>query len=105
MLDRECSVEEVFARIQLEPQLTILFIDQTQFCRDYAGLPWIRRNQIDVVEIDPEILDAFQIGKVPQFRFFLNGNETGCLVGTADFEAFERSRTDSFGNIKSIKKV
>jgi hypothetical protein len=102
-LPRSASLEDVFAHIETEPVTVVLFVDQTKLCSQYADFPWVR-NEAQVVEVDQEILDSFQIGKVPQYRFFLRGNEVASLVGTADFEQYSSLKRKVFGNAQNFPR-
>jgi len=80
----------------------VLFVDQTKQCGQYADFPWVR-DEAQVVEVDQEILDSFQVGKVPQFRFFLRGNEVASLIGTASYDEYSALRLKVFGNTQNFR--
>jgi thiol-disulfide isomerase/thioredoxin len=100
-LSRSASLAEVFNYLEEKPVAVVLFIDQTKFNQDYANFPWVK-NEAAVVEIDQEILDSLQIGKVPQFRFYIRGNEVLSLIGTVPFEEFSEAKQKVFGNVKAL---
>jgi hypothetical protein len=100
-LDRDASITEVFSHIETNPLAVILFVDQTKFNQDYSNFQWVR-SEAQTVEVDQEILESLQIGKVPQFRFYLEGNEVANLIGTVSFEEFSEIKNQVFGNVKSI---
>ena len=95
-LSRSASLEEVLSYLETSPKAVVLFIDQTKGCTDYAGFPWVQ-TESQVVGVDQEILEHFQIGKVPQFRFYIRGNEVAHLIGTAPSEEFVALRERVFG--------
>jgi hypothetical protein len=95
-LKRSASLEEVLAHLEKTPKEVVLFIDQTKGCKDYAAFPWVQAAS-EVVEVDQEILDHFQIGKVPQFRFYIRGNEVAHLIGTASNSEFMTLRNKMLG--------
>lgn len=99
-LTRSASLEEVLAYLEKSQKAVVLFIDQTKGCTDYAKFPWVPIES-EIVEVDQEILDHFQIGKVPQFRFYIRGNEVAHLVGTATNTEFTALRDKMFGTLRS----
>lgn len=102
-LEKTASLAEVFSFIETNSVATVLFVDQTKLCSTYCNFSWVA-EQAAVVEVDQEIVDTLQIGKVPQFRFFLNGNEVGAVIGTVEFTDFAEERDRVFGNLKSLKR-
>ncbi len=100
-LPRSASVTEVFAYVEQNAIAVVLFVDQTKFNQDYANFPWVG-SEAEIVDVDQEILESFQIGKVPQFRFYVRGNEVASLIGTASFEDFQEIKSKTIGNVKSL---
>lgn len=80
----------------------VLFVDQSDLCRQYVSMPWVQANS-NVVEIDQDILDTFQIGKVPQYRFYMKAQEVANIIGTASQEEFQEIRNKVFGNVEPIR--
>jgi len=93
----------LLALLETQTLAVVLFIDQDKFCRQYADHEWVKA-EAQVIEVDQEIIDHFQIGKVPQWRFFVKGSECfdACLVGTAAREEFQEHKNKIFGNLRSI---
>ena len=102
-LPRDATVTEVLAYIESKPIAVLLFVDQTKFNVDYASFPWVR-TEAAIVDVDQEILDTLQIGKVPQFRFFVEGTEITSLIGTVSFEEFSEVKTKVLGNVRPIRR-
>jgi hypothetical protein len=100
-LPRNASITEVFAYLENQPVVILLFVDQTKFNQDYSNFPWVR-SEAKVIDIDQEILDSLQIGKVPQFRFYLRGNEVLTLIGTVSHEEFQEAKQKVIGNVKAL---
>ena len=98
----EPSIEGVFEAINDNGVCTILFIDQTKLCQQYVSSSWIL-EEAEIVTVDQEILDIFQIGKVPQYRFFLQGSEVANLIGTVPRDQLLEMKQKIFGNIRSIR--
>lgn len=98
-LPRNATATEVLSYIESKPVSILLFVDQTKFNIDYANFPWVR-SEAAIVDVDSEILDTLQVGKVPQFRFFVNGTEVASLVGTISFEEFSDVKTKVLGKLK-----
>ena len=84
--------------LEAKQLLTILFVDQTDFCTLYHRQPWVEEEAV-VIEVDQEILDHFQIGKVPQFRFYVRGSEVSHLVGTVPREDIVKLKKQVFGDL------
>lgn len=101
-LKLDATLEEVFAHVETVPQSCILFVDQSVLCSQYSQTPWVG-DHTQVVQVDEEIVDNFQIGKVPQFRFYVQGSEVASLVGTASYEEFIEIKERIFGNSIGIK--
>lgn len=99
----DCNLNDVSNFLELNEIAVLLFIDQQKFCKQYAEYPWVKEEG-QVVEIDQEIVDHFQIGKVPQWRFYIKGSEVYHLVGTADREEFMEHRQKVFGNLRTFPK-
>jgi len=102
-LNKEASMEEVFAHIERNALTTILFVDQSLFCNQYTALNWVP-EEADIVEVDQEILESFQIGKVPQFRFYFQGSEVGHQIGTLTREQVQDFKKEIFKDVRSINK-
>ena len=103
-LDTSASVEEVFAYLDKKPVVVLCFVDQSTFITRYlSSMQWLT-TEVDLVEVDQEMLELFQIGKVPQFRFYLQGNEIASLIGTATREEFLEVKNKVLGNIEGIRK-
>jgi hypothetical protein len=81
----------------------LLFIDQQPFCKQYAEHWWVKEAG-HVIEVDTEIVEHFQLGKVPQWRFYLKANEVHHAVGTLTREEFMEQRNKIFGNLISFNK-
>jgi len=101
-LARDAPIEEVFDYIQSNPVAIILFVDQTKFCNEFSNYPWVR-SESAVVEIDQEILDSLQIGVVPQFRFYVHGNEVASIRGTCPYEEFQGTKSKVFANVEYLE--
>lgn len=100
-LARDAHIEEIFEFIESNPVSTILFVDQMKFCNEFSNFPWVKAESA-VVEIDQEILDYFQIGKVPQFRFYVQGSEVTSIVGTCSYEEFQDVKRKVMGNVATL---
>lgn len=90
-LRRESNILEVFQyieNVEENPTSVILFVDQSALCESYTKQAWLQQENVQVVEVDQEIIDTLQIGKVPQFRFYVAGTEVHDLIGTASYETF-----------------
>lgn len=94
-LMRNSDLDDLFARIETKLDLVVLYVDQTPFCLQYASQGWVA-EEASVVEIDQEIMDGMQIGKVPQFRFYRNGTETKQIIGTVGREEFLQIKRETF---------
>lgn len=101
-LSRTAHLDEVLAFLDASPYSVVLFIDQQKYCQQYAEYPWVA-EEAEVIEVDTEIVDHFQIGKVPQWRFYVRGSEVHHLIGTAPREEFVDNKTKVFGNLRSFK--
>jgi thiol-disulfide isomerase/thioredoxin len=99
-LSRNATAAEVLKYIETKPVAILLFVDQTKFNVDYSNFPWVKSEAV-IVDIDSEILDTLQIGKVPQFRFFVRGNEVASLVGTVSYEEYSELKTKVLGKTRS----
>lgn len=97
-LNRDSSLDDIFMALEQKQIMTVLFVDQTDFCKLYSDQMWVR-DEANVVEVDQEILDHFQIGKVPQFRFYVRGSEVSCLVGTVAREEILKTKKQVFGDL------
>jgi hypothetical protein len=100
-LSRDADLEEVLAFLDTNPFATLLFIDGQKFCTQYAEYPWVV-EEAEVIEVDQEIVEHFQIGKVPQWRFYVKGSEVHHLIGSAPREEFLENKNRVFGNLRSI---
>jgi hypothetical protein len=106
-LTRESGLDEVFAHVEHVPVTVVLYIDQSKICETFTKSAWVLNEHkvpIQVVEVDQEIVQTMQIGKVPQFRFYRDGNEVGSLVGTVEYGDYSELRERVFGNAVSIQK-
>ena len=103
-LTRDAHLEEVFAYVESNPVAIILFVDQMKFCNEFSNFHWVR-SEASIVEVDQEILDSFQIGTVPQFRFYVQGNEVASIRGTCSYEDFVGVKTKVMNNVAPISKV
>jgi hypothetical protein len=101
-LSRDAGLDEILAHLDLNPFTTLLFIDGQKFCQQYAEYPWVV-EEAEIVEVDQEIVEHFQIGKVPQWRFFIKGSEVHHVIGTGSREEFLENKQKVFGNLRSIK--
>lgn len=101
-LSRDSHLDDILAYLDAKPYAVVLFVDQQKFSQQYADYPWIEQEAV-VVEVDTEIVDHFQIGKVPQWRFYVKGSEVHHLVGTASREEYLENKNKVFGNLRSIK--
>lgn len=101
-LPRDATVTEVMTYIESKPFTVLLFVDQTKFNSDYASFQWVR-NEAAIVDVDQEILDTLQIGKVPQFRFFVEGAEVASLIGTVSYDEFAEVKNQVVGNVSPIR--
>ncbi len=94
---RDADLEELFGLLETRKMVTFLFVDQTDFCQKYAAQAWVA-DEANIIDIDTEILEHFQIGKVPQYRFFQNGSEVAALVGTVPREDVFKIKKEHFGD-------
>jgi hypothetical protein len=101
-LERSASTVEIFAFLEANPLVTLLFVDQSGLSKQYISMPWVQAAT-NIVEIDQDILDTFQIGKVPQYRFYMKGQEVANLIGTASLDEFKEIRNKVFGNVEPIR--
>jgi hypothetical protein len=101
-LERSASTVEVFAYLETHPLVVMLFVDQSSLSKQYVSMPWVQANS-NIVEIDQDILDTFQIGKVPQYRFYMKGQEVASIIGTASQEEFEEIHNKVFSNVVPIR--
>lgn len=102
-LKRDAHIAEVFDYIESNPVAILLFVDQMKFCTEFSNFPWVR-SESTVVEIDQEILDYFQIGVVPQFRFYVQGSEVASIRGTCSYEEFQGVKSRVMGNLSSLEE-
>lgn len=102
-LSRDADLEDVLAYLEAKTFATILFIDGQKYAQQYAAYPWVSTEEAQVVEVDQEIVDHFQIGKVPQWRFYVKGSEVHHLIGTCTREEFLDNKNKVFGNLRSLK--
>lgn len=100
-LSRDADLEEVLALLEAQQFTIVLFIDGQKFCTQYAEYPWVA-EEAEVIEVDQEIVEHFQIGKVPQWRFYVKGSEVHHLIGSAPREEFLENKDKVFGNLRSI---
>lgn len=100
-LSRDANLDEVLSFLGAKQIAIILFIDQQKFCTQYAEYPWVQEEG-QIVEVDQEIVDHFQIGKVPQWRFYIKGGEVHHLIGTASREEFLENKNKVLGNLRSF---
>ena len=91
------SLDDILSFLESKPYAALLFVDQQKFCKQYCEYPWVTEEG-RVIEITPEIIDHFQIGKVPQWRFYLNGSEAHFQVGSISRDEFMESKSKLFGN-------
>ena len=107
-LQRESNLMEVFEYIEKVPTCVILFVDQSALCTQFTTQGWIQQEGIEVVDVDAEMVDVLQIGKVPQFRFYVEGTEVHDLIGTSTHEHFKTRKSQLFAPTKmklsNIKK-
>jgi hypothetical protein len=89
-LSRDSDLEEILACLDIKPLSVILFVDGQKFCQQYSEFPWIA-GEAEVIEVDQEIVDHFQIDKVPQWRFYVKGSEVHHLIGSADEQEFRET--------------
>jgi hypothetical protein len=81
-LNRDSSLVDIFFCLETDEANCILFVDQSDYCRQYlAGSQWIERYAT-AVEVDQAIIDHFKIELVPLWIWFQNGSETLRGVGT-----------------------
>ena len=97
----EPSIEGVFSSIN-KGMCVLLFVDESKFCQQYCQFPWVS-EEAEIVAVDQEILEVFQIGKVPQWRFFLEGNEIANLVGTVSREQLMEMKQKLYENVRPIR--
>lgn len=97
-LNRDSSLDDIFMCLESKQIMTVLFVDQTEFCKLYSEQNWVQ-DEANVVEVDQEILDHFQIGKVPQYRFYVRGSEVQHLIGTVAREEILKIKKQVFGDL------
>ena len=105
MLNRESSVDDVFKYIE-DPQVggplkVVLFVDQGDLCTQYTNVSqrWLSMENIPVVEVCGHIQETFQIGKVPQMRFWFAGSEIYDEVGKITYQEYLEIKRDLLGKI------
>ena len=103
-LNSAASVIEIFAHLESVPRAVILFVDESQFCRSYTEVPWIKAHGVSVVDLDRDILDAFEIEKVPTYQFYILGQLVGNLIGTASESEFIEIKNELFQNQDILKE-
>ena len=101
-LRSDCSLDEILMLLDTQNVCAVLFVDHQPMCKHYSQQSWVQ-DAGQVVEVDQEIVDHFQIGKVPQWRFYLKANEVHHAVGTIPKEQFEEERKKIFGNLTNFK--
>lgn len=88
-LDQDASLIEIFAHVETNLMATILFVDDSEFCREYVeASPWLKDAEVAVVSIDQDIQGYFELNLVPRFDFFINGTPLGIIIGTASQTEF-----------------
>lgn len=97
-LSRDSSLDDIFMHLETRQVTTLLFVDQTDYCSAYSQQPWIEL-EAEVIEVDQEIVDHFQIGKVPQFRFYVRGSEVADLSGTVARDEIIDIKKRMFGDL------
>lgn len=97
-LTRESNLDDVFMHLETRQTTTILFVDKTDFCSTYSGQSWVE-HEAQIVEVDQDIVDHFQIGKVPQYRLYVRGSEVECLIGTIPREDLIEAKKRNFGDL------
>ena len=96
------SAGDLFSLMETRPLLTVLFVDDSDLCKKYLSMPWVA-EEAEVLMVDEGIADIFQVGKVPQYRFFLEGSEISNLVGTCNRETILEFKQKIFGNVRTLK--
>lgn len=96
------SAIDVLALLETRPKLTVLFVDDSELCKKYLSMPWVS-EEAEIARVDEDIADIFQVGKVPQYRFFLEGNEVSNLVGTCNRDTVLEFKQKIFGNVLTFK--
>lgn len=97
-LSKDSSLDDIFLHLETRKVTTLLFVDQTDYCVAYSQQPWLD-GEAEVIEVDQEIVDHFQIGKVPQFRFYVNGSEVADLTGTVSRDEIMGIKKKMFGDL------
>lgn len=94
-LDREASLEEVFAYLEMVPSAVILFIDRSRLSQELSAQPWVHRVA-QIVEVDQDIAECLGVDLVPEFRFYFRGREVGRVTGHVDESEFVESQPSLF---------
>lgn len=100
-LNRGSNIDDIFKFIAEEENHTcvILFVDQSPLCESYSKQSWLLQEGVQIVEVDQNIVDVLQIGKVPQFRFYVGATEVHDLIGTADYDIFLKRKAQLFAPV------
>jgi hypothetical protein len=101
-LSRDADLDDIISFLEAKPFAILLFIDGQKYAQQYADYPWVI-EEAQVIEVDQEIVDHFQIGKVPQWRFYVKGSEVHHLIGTCPREEYLDNKNKVFGNLRSLK--
>ena len=98
----DASTGDVFELMETRPLLTVLFVDESELCNKYISLPWVA-EEAEVFTLDESMAEIFQVGKVPQYRFYLEGSEISNIVGTCNRETILEYKQKVFGNVRTLK--
>lgn len=106
-LHRESSLEDIFLYLTKveEPTSIILYVDKSPLCNQYTlnNSKWMENEEVRIVEVSQDIVETLQIGKVPQFRFYINGTEVHELIGTVSQADFLERKNNLFSSVLKIK--
>jgi hypothetical protein len=97
----DASICDVYSLAETNPILTILFVDDSDLCRNFISQPWVLQ-EAEVLFIDEAIVDVCDVKTVPQFRFFLEGDEVSKLTGTCSYETLMAQKKSLFGKIRVL---
>jgi hypothetical protein len=103
MLENISAVDLLDSMMENTTQRTILFVDESELCTKYLSMSWVL-EEAEVVVCDEAIANIFQVGKVPQYRFYLEGSEISNIIGGCNKETLLEHKKNVFGNLLMFKR-
>jgi hypothetical protein len=92
----------VFLLRMTKPTLTILFVDETEFCQDYISNAWVQ-DEAEILFVDDSIIKIFKIERVPEYRFYVDGVEVSSLLGAHTREDVLAEKQEHFKSSRLYK--